>query len=68
MKIPFPFSFLLSQHERLPEENVIGAIFHPRDEDIFVTYGRQHLILWQLMPDKSGVDRKTFLSVSVLTS
>jgi hypothetical protein len=53
-----------SQHQTLPEEFVISAAFHPRDEDILLTYGQQHLILWQLIPDKTGTERKTLLNVS----
>lgn len=55
---------LMSQHQMLPDEFVSTAVFHPLDEDIVVTYGQQHLVLWQLMPDKTGTERKTFLSVS----
>lgn len=59
-----PVCIRLVQHQMLPDEFVTTAIFHPLDEDILVTYGQQHLVLWQLMPDKTGTERKTFLSVS----
>ena len=32
-----------------------------------MTFGQQHLVLWQLMPDKTGTERKTCLNVGPLT-
>ena len=43
------------------------ACFHPLDDDVLVTFGQQHLVLWQLMPDKTGTERKTCLNVGPLT-
>ena len=64
----FLFPVLFVQRELRPEETVISADCHPKDEDIVVTCGSQHLCLWQLMPDKSGTDRQTFLNVSMTRS
>lgn len=30
------------------EEEVYGLTYHPSEEEIFVTYGMNHLIMWQM--------------------
>ena len=58
------FFSCVTQHELHANESVLSALFHPRDEDILVTYGDLHLTLWQLTKDKNGTERKTPLLVS----
>lgn len=51
------------QHSLEKDELTFGAVFHPSEEDIIVTFGQQHLNLWQLTSDRSGFERRSPLRV-----
>jgi hypothetical protein len=49
------------------DESVKGAIFHPTEEDIMVTYGKKHLSLWQRQSDGTIDNRTAIKNVFNLT-
>lgn len=50
------------------DELIFGAIFHPYDDDIFVTYGSKHLNIWQLNEEFTGILHKSPLKVTRVVS
>ncbi len=49
------------------DESVKGAVFHPTEEDIMVTYGKKHLSLWQRQSDGTIDNRTAIKNVFNLT-
>ena len=45
------------------DEYLYGLRFHPSENDIIVTYGKRHFILWQLQEDLTGVLQQSSLKV-----
>ena len=43
------------------DELVFGGTVHPQENDIMVTFGKMHLVVWHLQKDNKTIDYRTAL-------
>lgn len=49
------------------QETVIGLKFHPSESEIFVTYGKNHLMMWQMDQSLMVIIFRNDIMISVST-